>query len=185
MATYVKRPGFAREVADGTTVVTAQEQGAIDGYGYSLNTGTIALTSASESACFYIKYTGTTSFVVTALEVGVGKLGVSTDPALVKVTRGPTGGTIVSTATAGDQNQNQDFSSSNTLSSAFYKGAEAETLTGGNTIAQFFQAQSGRLLVPVIFVLDPQDTIGISVTPNDDGTGGNVYVALLGYEKEA
>jgi hypothetical protein len=168
-----------------TNAVTIDEQvwSSEEGDGYNINTGLIALSSASESACLYMKYTGTRYFNITALAVGVGDLGAATDPAFIKMYRNPTGGTIIDNAvTSGIQNQNRNFGATGAVSANIYKGVEGDTLTGGDVIASFYQNQNGRLFAGINFILAPQTSIGVSLTPNDDGTGGNTYIALIGYE---
>lgn len=155
-----------------------------DGYAYNLNTGIINLTSASASAVAYLKYTGSTKLEITALAVGTGNwAGTPTDPGLITMVRNPTGGTIIDNAVAGDMNQNRNFGSSNTLSGAWYKGVEGDTLTGGNDIAIFYQNDNGRLFAGIDFVLETTNSIGIKIQPND-ATAGNLYVALICYEAE-
>ena len=165
--------------------VTDQAHRSQEGAGYNLNTGVIALSSASASACAYLKYTGSKFLHISALAVGTGNwAGTPTDPGLITMVRNPTAGTIVSNATAGDMNQNRDFSSANTLSCDFYKGAEGYTFTDGDDIAIFYQNDNGRLFASIDFKLGPSNSIGIKIQPND-ATAGNVYVALVCYEGES
>ena len=180
---YIAEVNSSKRLQTRSVTVSEQQQRSIDGYGFNLNTGTIALTSANESAVMYVKYTGTKTLHIQSVAVGVGKLGVSTDPVLVKMYRNPTDGTIVTNAVEGSQFENKNFGTATQLTSDFYKGVEGDTLTGGNLIAQFYANQSNRLFADIDFILPPQTSIGISLTPNDDGTGGNVYVALICHEE--
>jgi len=180
---YIAEVNSSKRLQTRSVTVSEQQQRSNDGYGFNLNTGTIALTSANESAVMYVKYTGTKTLHVQSVAVGVGKLGVSSDPVLVKMYRNPTNGTIVTNAVAGVQFGNRNFGTATQLTSDFYKGVEGDTLTGGDLIAQFYANQSNRLFADIDFILPPQTSIGISLTPNDDGTGGNVYVALICHEE--
>jgi len=180
---YIAEVNSSKRLQTRSVTVSEQQQRSNDGYGFNLNTGTIALTSANESAVMYVKYTGTKTLHVQSVAVGVGKLGVSSDPVLVKMYRNPTNGTIVTNAVAGVQFENRNFGTATQLTSDFYKGVEGDTLTGGDLIAQFYANQSNRLFADIDFILPPQTSIGISLTPNDDGTGGNVYVALICHEE--
>ena len=180
---YIAEVNSSKRLQTRSVTVSEQQQRSIDGYGFNLNTGTIALTSANESAVMYVKYTGTKTLHVQSVAVGVGKLGVSSDPVLVKMYRNPTNGTIVTNAVAGVQFENRNFGTATQLTSDFYKGVKGDTLTGGDLIAQFYANQSNRLFADIDFILPPQTSIGISLTPNDDGTGGNVYVALICHEE--
>ena len=180
---YIAEVNSSKRLQTRSVTVSEQQQRSNDGYGFNLNTGTIALTSANESAVMYVKYTGTKTLHIQSVAVGVGKLGVSSDPVLVKMYRNPTNGTIVTNAVAGVQFENRNFGTATQLTSDFYKGVEGDTLTGGDMIAQFYANQSNRLFADIDFILPPQTSIGISLTPNDDGTGGNVYVALICHEE--
>ena len=167
-----------------SVVVTETAARSQSGYGYNLNTGLISLTEATASGVAYLKYNGTKKFNISALAVGVGNMGTATDPMLIELIRNPTAGTVIDSATAGDYNQNRDFASNNTLVADFYKGAEGQTFTDGNVIAIFYQNQNGRLFASIDFILEAGSSCGVRVTPNDDGTAGDVYVAFIGYETE-
>lgn len=167
-----------------STTITETADRSQGGYGYNLNTGEIALTAATASGVAYLKYTGTKKFNISALAVGCGKMGTATDPVLIELIRNPTTGTVIDDATAGDYNENRDFASNNTLSADFYKGAEGKTFTDGDVIAIFYQNSSGRLFAGIDFILGTGSSCGVRITPNDDGTAGNVYVAFVGYETE-
>ena len=179
---YTAKVDSSNRLHTQTVSIDEQSWQSEEGHGYNISTGIINLTSASESAVLWFKYTGVTYFNVSALAVGIGKLGVSTDPVLIKVSRNPSTGTLIDNAvTSGIFNENRNFGATSSVPATIYKGAEGYTLNG-DTVGIFYQTQSGRLFAPVNLILEPQTSIGITITPNDDGTGGNVYAALIGYE---
>lgn len=164
--------------------VSLDEQQAANelGNGYNINTGTVSLSAAT--AILYFKNTGSVDFVLDAFAVGIGS-GTFSDSVLVTLTRNPTGGTLIDTATAVDMNQNRNFGSNNTLSAALYKGASGATVTGGASIAQFFQTGQGRIFVTINFVLPAGSSIAVSVDPNLSSGSVNAYAALVGRLKDA
>ena len=166
----------------GVAVPSSAQRG-IDGFGFNLNTGHVALSDGTESAIAYFKYTGTKTFIVDAVAVGVGALpGTVSDPVYVTVSRNPTGGTIVDNTVAGDLNINRNFGAANTLSGDWYKGAQGDTLTGGEDGFLTHVNGSQRLFAVTDFVLTPQTSIGFKVQLNATG-GGNIYIALVCYEE--
>jgi len=169
-----------------SVTISEQTSRSLEGGGYNINTGLISLTSGNESAVMYMKYTGVTDFHVSAIAVGVGKLGGTiSDPALIKMYRNPTTGTIVDNAvTAGLLNENRNFGSAAALSATIYKGVEGDTFTDGDEIAMFYQNGNGRLFASIDFILTPQTTIGLSITPNAT-SGGDIYAAFIGHEELA
>lgn len=164
--------------------VTNQSQRSVDGYAYNINTGDISFTDGSEYAAFYIKYTGTTYFLVESLAVGIGALsGTVSNPATITMIRNPTTGTIIDNASAVAMNQNRRFDNTSVLSATAYKGAQGYTFTNGSDIAQFYQNGNGRLFAGIDFILGPQSSLGINIQLNATG-GGTFYVALIGNEGE-
>lgn len=167
------------------TSVTGQQKRSLEGAGYNINTGEIALTDGNEHAVLYGKYTGTTKFHIESLAIGVGKAsGTVSNPGKITLVRNPTSGTIVSGATAVDMNQNRNFGSSTALSGNFYKGGQSNTFTDGDDIAIFYQNANGRLFAGIDFILEPGDSVGVNIQLNATN-GANVYAAFIGHEEDA
>lgn len=166
-------------------ITESDQQAAVElGNAYNLNTGTIALTSASESAVMYLKNNESVDFVLSALAVGIGALASPTDSTVITLIRNPTAGTVVSDATVISQNRNRNFGSNKTLTADVYKGAEGKTLTDGDDIAQFFATGSSRLFASIDFDIPKGSSIGVKIDLNA-AAGGNIYAALIGYLKDA
>ena len=160
------------------------DQRGLDGYGYTLNTGNITLTDGSESAVAYLKYTGSLRLHVDAVVVGIGALsGTVSNVAYLTGVRNPTGGTVISGASPGDMNINRNFGSANSLSADFYKGAQGNTVTGGEDGLFAHLNGSSRIFAPTNFVLAPQASIGINAQLNSTG-GGVLFVSFVCYEEE-
>jgi hypothetical protein len=160
---------------------TEPQEAAREGLAYNINTGTITLTSASESSVLYVKNNETNLLHLEAIAVGLDRAVGSTSGDMVKITliRNPTAGTVVSDATAVDMNHNRNFGSTLTLTTDVYKGGEAKTLTDGSDIAQFFASPSSRLFADITFMLPRSQSVGIKIDPPSGTTSMNCYVALI------
>jgi hypothetical protein len=170
---------------DAITTSTAL-QGTIDEEAWNINTGVLALSNGSSSACLYFKNTSQTKdFVLPAFAVGVGDLtGTISDPVLITLVKNPTTGTIIDGTANCDMIENRNFNNDTTIAGTAYKGGQANTFTDGSDIAKFYTNQNSRLFATIDFVLPPTKSVGVTIQPNAT-TGGNVYVALIGYYKAA
>lgn len=167
------------------TSITGQQRRSLDGYGFNINTGEVALTDGNEHAILYGKYNGTTKFHIEALAVGVGKAsGTVSNPGKITLVRNPSTGTIVTGASAVSMNQNRNFGSSVSLTGDFYKGGQSNTFTDGDDIAIFYQNANGRLFAAIDFILEPGDSAGVNIQLNATN-GANVYVAFIGHEEDS
>ena len=168
-----------------STSQAVSTQRSLDGVGYNLNTGKIALTDGAESSVFYIKYNGTTKFHVTRIVIGLGVLsGTISDSVEMFVKSNPTAGTIVTNEVGVDMNANRDLSSANTLPADVFKGAQGDTMTDGDDSFLFFAEGNQRAITAVDLILSPGNSMGITVQLNATG-GGNLYIAVVGHETEA
>jgi hypothetical protein len=155
------------------------------GDGYNINTGTIALTSSTESGVLYFKNNENKVFIVEAVAVGIGSAGTVTDSSIITLVRNPTSGTLISGATAVDMNQNRNFGSSNTLSDSLaYKGAEGSTVTDGDDALLFYQSAGGRLFASIGLELKKGNSIAIKIDTNTSSGTTNVYAAIVGHLKD-
>ncbi len=161
---------------------TDQQASVIINNGWNLNTGTLALSSANESAVAYFKNTSVRDFLLVALAVGVGTRDAATETGVVTMVRNPTGGTVITDKTNMDMIQNRNFGSSVSLEGDAYKGGEGKTLTGGNDIAQFYQG-SGRLFAGIDFSIPQGQSVGIKIDVNN-AAGAIVYAAFVGHYRD-
>ena len=162
-------------------------QASLDGDAFNLSTGTINLTSDSESALFYFKNNGTrdvvfNNFIINYATSTGGALGDT----FLEFVKNPTAGTIVSGASSATV-INRNLGSSNILDADAFKGAEGNTFTDGETFFTGWLPQ-----VQATIFLDSEETtlprgasIGIKVTPASGNTSVNVIVAATCYLREA
>lgn len=189
--------GTAAKVADAQRLLTAsvteqQRQHAVEtGSAFNINTGPIALTGSSDSALLYFyndqsPVNGVSDFVITAVAVGIGTLSATVaDSALITIVRNPTGGDIISDATAVDAKQNANFGSSEALASTtlVYKGKDGGTMTGGNDYGYFYTNGNSRMFASLDLLLPRGASLGIKIDLNTTG-GGNVYAAIIGHLRD-
>lgn len=163
---------------------TIPNNAAFLGNAYNVNTGTVTLTSASKSAIYYFKNTGSNDVVIPALFYLLGNTtsGAATADHLIQVERNPTGGTIVTTATT-QVPVNRNFASQNILTADSFSGVEAATLTGGTVAIESLFAGEGRQVLNVgALVLAKGNSIGVTVTPKTSNTNMDVQIAMAIYE---
>lgn len=183
-ATY-KVGATARGQIKAFSVSESEAQEATElGDGYNINTGAIGLTSSTESGVLYFKNGESRRFIIEAIAVGVGSAGTVTDVSQITLIKNPTGGTLISNATPVDINENRSFGSSNSLASSLaYKGAEGNTVTGGDDAFLFFQAAGGRLIADIQLELNPGNSIAVKIDTNTSSGTTNVYAAVIGHLK--
>jgi len=153
------------------------------GDGYNINTGDVTFTAAGTLA--YFKNDQIEDFVVEALAIGIGTGAVSEIGTLTLV-RNPTGGDLITDATAVDMNANRNFGSNQTLEATTlaYKGKSGGTITGGADIAQFYQGTNGRLFATINFILPKGASLGIRYNPNLSSGNVVAYCAVIGFLKD-
>lgn len=167
-----------------THAVTESEQlhSAEEGNAYNINTGLISITG--NATLVYIKNNGTNDLVINAIAIGSFEGITHSDDPYITLVRNPTGGDLISDATAVSMNQNRNFGSNNTLTADIYKGKVSGTLTGGNNIAILQVTPGGRSFYEIDFLLPKGTSLGITLTANVNSGSANYYCALIGYEKE-
>lgn len=191
MGTFIndgKGSGLSAQVDDQnrlrTHAVTEDESlhAAEEGNAYNINTGLISITG--DATLIYYKNTGEKDFVVEAIALGSFEgITHSNDPYITLV-RNPTGGDLISDATAVSMNQNRNFGSSNSTSGLAYKGKVGGTLTGGNDIAILQASPGGRSFYTINFVLPKGSSVGLKLTANVSSGSANWYAAIIGFEKD-
>jgi hypothetical protein len=152
------------------------------GDAYNINTGDISFSAAG--TLLYIKNNEDKDLVVEAIAAGIGNTGTHSDIGNITIVRNPTGGDLISDATAVSMNQNRNFGSNKTLTADAYKGKSAGTITGGNNIIQFYQGANGRLFATINLVIPKGGSIGISYDPNLSSGSVNAYAAAIVYLKD-
>lgn len=153
------------------------------GQRYNINTGSIELTSANESAVLYFKNNEDSDYVINRIIYNLGASTSGVGEAIIDVFFNTTGGTIITTGpTDVDINVNQNLGSSNTLNADAFKGAEARTQTGGILgFSSLILPGLRTSLVPGKLIVPKGKTIAVTITPPTSNTSMNVQIALSGY----
>ena len=162
------------------------EHAAILGQSFNINTGAIALSTDSESAVFYLKYTGNKPLVIKEVLIITGGSTGGSGNMVIKIQKNPATGTIKDNAVAVDTLQNRDFSSSTELDANVYKGVEGDTING-TTFADTTRS-SGATVVTFdasTMILRKGNSVGVSFTPATGNTSQSVKVALTAFIETA
>lgn len=154
-----------------------------EGNGYNINTGLISITG--DATLIYLKNTGDSDIIVDSLALGAFEGITHSDDPYITLVRNPTGGDLITDATAVSMNQNRNFSSSNTLSADAFKGKVSGTLTGGNDIAILQLTPAARNFFSIKFTLGKGASIGIKLTANVSSGSANYYAALIVFTTSA
>lgn len=171
--------GQVRAVTEAEVVHNAES-----GNAYNFNTGYI--TFSADGTGVYFKNNADNQFILTGIAVGVKDNTspvYSTKPFLT-IVRNPTGGDLISDATAVAANQNRNFGSSKTATGDLYKGKSGGTLTGGDDIAYLQLSTAGRSFFTIDFILPKGSSIGVKLTSALSSGSHDVYFALIGYYKD-
>ena len=154
---------------------TIVEDASANGNSYNVNTGTITLTSDSKSAILYLKNNGDNDLTISQIGYLFCNSTNGAGDASAEVIKNPKAGTLISTATVVDINQNKNFGSSSTITVDAYKGAEASTITDGDlSYLSLFKALGAYTINTGSIVLPKGSSIGINVTPQAGNTSMSI-----------
>lgn len=170
-----------------TSITQTETQDAVDkGNAYNINTGTIGLTTSTESGVLYLSNDEDDPFLIDAVAIGIDNQGTQAGACIITLVRNPTGGTLISGATDVVMNQNRNFGSSRTLKSTTlaYKGAEGNTVTGGDDIAIFYQNVGTRGYYSIDFELPKGSSIAVKIDTQTTSGTTNLYAAIIGHVKD-
>ena len=159
--------------------LSENQQATFLGDNYNCNTGEITLTSANESAVFYIKNTSATDMVIDRLAPSTMATtgGTGNERVKVRIYRNPTGGDIITNAVDADMVANKNFGSNETIDALVYKGAEGNTQTGGDLAYIIYVSNGGSAVVGVDLVLPRGTSMCVTMEPTTGNTSQTVYFA--------
>jgi len=162
-------------------VGTQSQQAVIDGKGYNINTGSITLTNATESALLYIKNNASDLFIVKEVIAVLSNSTGGSGNGTLRLYRNPTAGTIVTNAVNANIG-NRNFGSELTFQGLYYKGAQGNTITGGTTLITTTR-NSFADPIPLdaeILALPTGATLGVSWQPPTGNTSQTAVILLIG-----
>lgn len=158
-------------------------QSASEGNAYNINTGLISITA--DATLLYFKNNEDKDFVVEAVALGSFEGITHSDDPYITLSRNPTGGDLITDATAVSMNQNRNFGSSKVLDADAYAGKVGGTVTGGNDIAILQVTPGGRSFYTINFIIPKGNSVAIDLTANVSSGSANYYAAIIGHLKEA
>lgn len=178
---------IARVSADNRLQVRAVEEPEIIhncelGNAYNINTGLI--TISGDATLLYFKNNSDDAFVLQALAIGSFTGITHSGTPYLTVVRNPTGGDLITDATAVSMNQNRNFGSSKTATANAYKGKVGGTLTGGNDIAILQVSPAARSFYTIDMILPKGSSIGVKLTAAVSSGSASYYAAIVGYFKD-
>jgi len=158
------------------TTLPECEQAIRDGNSFTIFSGIINLTSPCTSHIFFIKNTGTESFVLDIIELKQGKnTGGSGDYQSI-TTFNPTTGTLVSCGTVLAA-ANNNFASANTLCATILSGVEGSTITDGISTSDLLPDDGIRATPKG--VVPTGTSLSIGIKPPTGTTSVNVTIAVV------
>ena len=153
-----------------------------EGGAYNVNSGLISITA--DATLLYLKNNEDEDIVIEAIALGSFEGITHSDDPYITVVRNPTGGDLISDATAVPMNGNRNFGSNNVLLVDTYKGKVGGTITGGSDIAILQAVGGGRGFYTVEFVLPRATSIAVKLTANVTSGSANWYCAFICYIKD-
>lgn len=154
------------------------------GDAYNINTGLIT-GIAGDSALMYFYNGEENDFLIESIAIGsFDGITHSDDPYLI-VYSNPTGGNLISDATAVTMNANRNFGSSKTLADSLaYKGKNGGTVTGGTEVAYLQLTGGSRAFFSANFILTKGSSIALKLIANVTSGTANYYAAIIGFLEE-
>lgn len=159
---------------------TVGENASETGNSYNINTGSIELTTATESAILYIKNNGDFNLRISTIGFLIGNSTGGTGDLNLRVDKNSITGTIITNAVDVDINQNKNVGSSRNLTANAYKGVEGDTATLGVNLytsllagaARTYSIATGDVNIP------KGGSITVFCTPQTSNTSMNIQVFL-------
>lgn len=155
-----------------------QDEAAVKGWKFNVNTGDITLTNATKTSVLYIKNNGDYDIVINNLIYNLGNTTGGSGDVLIEALRNPTAGGIITNANnvaiGPTVAANENFASTNLLEGLFYKGATGETALSGQdglTLSTRSADNAIRIMLSQLDLVLPKGTaLGIDYTPPSGNT---------------
>lgn len=162
------------------SIVRTEAQASVDGGdGFNINTGLINLNTSTASAILYIQNDSNRVLVLENIKVGVAGGGTTNDNTLVTIIRNPTAGTIISNAVDVNISVNRNFSDDTDIDGLNFKGAEGNTITGGEDIDIIGLPPGGEPFFSTVdFHLSKGKSMAVTADTNTTSGNTSIYVAV-------
>jgi hypothetical protein len=159
---------------------TISQTSGISGDTYNINTGTIALTTASQTAVLYLKNNTDNDVYIDAIGFLLGNSTNGTGDVSLEVIKNPTTGTIITNAVSASIVENKNAGSSKVLDADVYKGVEGDTVTNGTDWYNSLLAGAARsyVIATGTIIIKSGNSVSINITPQTSNTAMNVQVFM-------
>ena len=177
----------SHELLTKAETLTEYEQGVADGRAFNINDNDKTVSAVTgEQAVLYVANNSLVDLNLKNLFGSIwDRTAGSKDTNVIRLVQNPTGGTLISDASALTL-PNRNFGSTNTFSDITAYGATAggKTLTGQDaTPTAFITHANGRLFVGIDLVLPAGQSMGI--TMESYGGSFDYYIGFAGYKGKA
>lgn len=171
-----------RVEVEGVTVSSAQDA-AGDGLLFLVGAGKINLTSANESAVFFVENTGDATFEIVNFTFTAGAMTGAAAGSMytVRLYKNPTA--ITGTTTLANA-ANTNFGSSNSVEATLLGGSEGAALTGGTLSGEALFPASAFTRFNVYFYVPKGSSFGVTVQPAAGNTSADVDLFFDAYIEE-
>ena len=133
------------------------------GNAYHINSGNITFSAAG--TVLYLKNNEDADIEVESMEFSTGA-GTLTSRAEITIENSPTGGDLISDATAVSVNGNKNFGSNKTLTADVYKGKSGGTSTGGTDALYFYISAAENLRETVNLIIPKGSSLAVTFNPD-------------------
>jgi len=173
-----------QRLATEALVLEEQDEAAVKGWKFNVNTGSITLTNATKTSLFYIKNDLDYDIVIDSLIYNLGNTTGGSGDVKIEVLRNPKAGDIITNAndveTGPAVSANENFGSTNLLSGSFFKGATGETAlseSDGIIVSTLSADPTGRIALSRLDLVLPKGTsLGVDYTPPSGNTSQAVQI---------
>ena len=166
-------------------VTESEAQASLElGKAYNINTKDITSLTAGDATLLYLFNDEDQPIIIEQMIIGTRGLTGLSDMAQWTTFSNPTGGDLISDATACPISANRQGSSPETLKTTTlcYKGKAAGTITGGEEELYGYINNNSRLSVPINVEINRNGSYAIKL--ESDATAGTVYCALVMHVKD-
>jgi hypothetical protein len=161
-------------------VVNSAQDAAGDGVLFLVGADTINLTSANESAVFFVENTGDATFEIVNFTFTASAMTGATAGSMytVRLYKNPTG---ITGTTSQANAANTNFGSSNSVEATILGGSEGAALTGGILAGQALFPASAFTRFEVFFYIPKGSSFGVTVQPATGNTSADVDLFFDAY----
>ena len=155
-----------------------------DDRAFSINSGSVVLTGASESGVLYYKNNADDSFRIDAIGIAFETSTGGTAAVKINIIKNPTAGTLITDKTPAPIQSNANFASSVELVGDAFVGGAASTVTDGTRHTYTTQGLSSGALLLTAIVLKKGASVAITFTPPAGNTSMACNAVFLGHFAE-